>query len=119
MESNKGEFSGLIEEVREYLETRSRLSKLKAIDKGSQIASELTTIILLGLFFLLFLIFLSIAGALVLSDLLGKPYLGFLIVSVIYMLLAIILYFNKENLIKKPIANSLISKLLKDPKDEN
>ena len=45
---------------------------------------------------------------------LGKAYYGFFVVSGFYLLVAIIVYAARENLIKHPIQNSIIAHMLKE-----
>ena len=78
MESNKEELDNLINDAKDYLETRTKLGRLKALDKGSQIAGDISVVLFLSLFGLLFLLFISVAVSLALSEILGKLYLGFL-----------------------------------------
>lgn len=119
MENNKPELDDLINEVKDYLETRRKLGKLKAIDKGSQIAASSVTVLFLVVISSLVLIFISIAGALALSDALGKNYAGFLLVSLFYLLLGIILYIKRDSWIRDPIVNTLIQNFFKDSKHED
>ncbi|TAH41988.1 MAG: hypothetical protein EYC69_06565 [Bacteroidetes bacterium] len=119
MESNKEELDNLINDVKDYLETRTKLGRLKALDKGSQIAGDISVVVFLSLFGLLFLLFISIAASLALSEILGKFYLGFLAVSLFYLFIGVLLYIKRESWIHKPIVNALIRDFFKDTKDEN
>lgn len=119
MEKNKEEeLDNLILEIKDYLETRSKLGKLKALDKGSQIAADSTTAIFIAVVLLLFLVFISLACALILSEFFNKLYAGFLIVSLFYLLTGFLLYFKRAAWIKKPIINALIRNFFKDTDDE-
>jgi hypothetical protein len=62
----------------------------------------------------MFSLFLNIALSLYLGKLLGEIYLGFLIVSAIYLFLSIVIYFYSNKLIKIPLTNLVIEKLLKE-----
>jgi O-antigen/teichoic acid export membrane protein len=58
------------------------------------------------------LMLLSVGIALLLGDLLGKSYYGFFIVAVLYLITGLVIYSNRDKWLKKPIANSMIKKLL-------
>ena len=119
MESNKEELDNLINEVKDYLETRSELGKLKALNKGSQIAGNVSVVLFISLIGSLFLLFISIAAALALADFFGKMYLGFLVVSIAYFVIGVLLYVKRESWIHKPIVNTMIREFFKDSEDEN
>jgi hypothetical protein len=103
----------LFDQSKEYLETQIELTKLKAIDKSSDIVS--TAIVMVAVIFLgsLFVIFISIALALMLGNWLGSNLYGFLIVGGFYGVLLLLIYLKKDKWIKTPIANGLINKMLK------
>jgi hypothetical protein len=71
------------------------------------------------MFIVMFVLLLNIALSLYLGELLGKPYLGYLVVAVIYFLLIIIINANKDRIIKIPITNLVIAKLLKSKSTSN
>ena len=119
METNKEPIDNLIEEVKDYLETKSKLSKLKALDKGSRIAGDSAGALLITTLFLLFLLFISIAGALALSELIKISYVGFLLVALFYLIVGIIVYVNRTSWIKIPLKNILIRNFFKDSEDED
>ncbi len=119
MESNKEELDNLINEVKDYLDTRSKLGKLKALNKGSQIAGNVSVVLFISLIGLLFLLFISIAAALALADVFGKIYLGFLLVSLTYLLIGILLYVKRESWIHSPVVNTIIRDFFKDTDDED
>jgi len=64
----------------------------------------------------MFTLFINIGFGLLIGELLNAYYLGFFIVSGFYLILAFALYIFKDKLIKEPIANEVISKLLKPGK---
>lgn len=103
----------LIDQSKDFLETKIELTKLKAIDKSADVLS--TVIVMVSIIFLgtLFVIFISIAAALILGSWLGSEYYGFLIVGGVYGLLLLLIFLKKEKWIKTPIANGLINKMLK------
>lgn len=119
METKNKEFDNLITEVNDYLDTRSRLGKLKAIDKGSQIASGATAVLFVLLITFLAILFLSLAIAVIVAEATGIAYAGYLSVAGFYFLLGILIYVNRESWIRKPMVNAMIRNFLKDPENEN
>ncbi len=113
MEENTTFFGVLLERIESYSKTTIDLIKLKAVDKLAKIVSNVVYGVLLSLFSFFFLIILNLALAFWLGDLLGKVYLGFLIVAGFYVLLIIILVLFKKQIIKSPITNTIVTKFLK------
>jgi len=64
--------------------------------------------------FILFFVNLNIGLALFLGALLGKSWLGFIIVSGGYAIIGFVVYLFRERWIKQPVSNSIITQLLKD-----
>lgn len=103
----------LYEKAKNYTETSIELFRLNAIDKTADVVSSLFARLILIMVVAMFTLFINIALSLFIGSLLGATYLGFLIVSGIYLILSIIIYNYNEKLIKIPLTNLLISKLLK------
>ncbi|MCW3090365.1 MAG: hypothetical protein JWP81_1434 [Ferruginibacter sp.] len=112
MEQKPTTLGALFENAGDYLETRVDLIKLKAIDKASDVASSLVSGITMFLLILFAVILVNIGLALWIGELVGKSYLGFLIVAGLYMLIALLLHFFKDAWIKEPISSILIKKML-------
>lgn len=103
----------LYEKAKNYTETSIELFRLNAIDKTADVVSSLFARLILIMVVAMFTLFINIALSLFIGSLLGATYLGFLIVSGIYLVLSIIIYNYNEKLIKIPLTNLVISKLLK------
>jgi ABC-type glycerol-3-phosphate transport system permease component len=100
----------LSENVKDYVQTRIDLIKLKTVDKASTaITSTIVSIAtaILGLFIILFLSFAAAYGV---AELTGKTYIGFLVVSGFYMLLLFFIHVFKEKLITVPLINVMLDK---------
>lgn len=104
---------GLAATIKEYVSTRVDAVKLNAAEKISLVISNLVAGAIVAVVFLFFLVFVSIAGALVLSDWIGKPYSGFFIMSGIYLLAGLITWAFRERLIRIPVMNNIILQLFK------
>ena len=114
----KQEISDLIDKTKEYVNVRADIIKLTAAEKTSKaIASAVVGSILLvcSLFALLFLSFF--AGYFI-SEKMDNSYSGFLIVALFYIIVGLIVFFTKANLIEKPIINKVVKSFF-DPKPEN
>lgn len=103
----------LYEKAKKYTETSTELLALKAVDKSADVLSSLTAIILIVIVVAMFTLFINIGLGLFIGKLLNQYYLGFFIVSAFYLVLALVLYVYKVELIKSPVANLIITKLLK------
>lgn len=114
MNSLKNQFSELWIKVQNYIYTNIELYKLKSVEKISSLLSSFVSIAILFVFAISATLFASIAFALWLGELYGKFYFGFLIVSCIHILVFIIGYFNRRKLIKNPLRNRIIKKLLEE-----
>lgn len=102
----------LLDQLKEYAETRVKLAKYQAIEGGTSIAAgiiaDVVVIISMGMAF----IFASITLAFYLAEVFNSDWKGFACVGVLYLLIAILVKYNKKRL-EKPIINTLIQKLLK------
>ena len=112
METPANLIESLIEKAEIYGKTTFELSKFKALDASTRIAtsviSRITVIIMLSFF----LMVLSIGIALLLGELLGKSYYGFFIVSILYLIAGLLFHFFLYKWIKKPLSNSIIKQVL-------
>ena len=112
MENQSTPVESLIDRVKNYVETRIDLLRLKAIDKSSSFLSFFISLIVVILISFISVILLSVGIALLLGDLLGKLYYGFFIVAGFYLITGLVLYSLKEKWLKAPIADSMIKKLM-------
>lgn len=102
----------LFNQTKEYVDDRLELFKLKAIDKASSIASAIVAGTALFIIFFIFFIVLNIGIALLIGDLVGKSYAGFLIWAAVYLIVGLVLLFNKRKIVKAPITALIIRKFL-------
>ncbi|MDB4447778.1 phage holin family protein [Roseivirga sp.] len=95
------DFDKLVETLTGYLETKIELLKLDAKEELSGfIAKSLIFLFVLVFAFLTLLLF-SLGLSSVLNSYLGSSYLGFLIVGVIYLTLALLVYSQRSTLVNK------------------
>ena len=114
MEDKAAPVEVLVERTQAYIKSSIQLFKLKATDKLAEIVSNLASSFVIVVVIVLFGVNLNIAIALLLGDLLGKAWLGFVLVSGFYAFAGIIFYLLRDKWIKKPIRNSIIEQLLMD-----
>jgi hypothetical protein len=103
----------LYEKAKKYTETSLDLLALHTVDKTADMLSSLTSRIFIAMAVAMFTLFINIGISLLIGKLLHEYYLGFLIVSAFYFIIAGVLFLFKDKLIETPIANLIIAKLLK------
>jgi len=98
----------LYEDARSYLDTRVEYTRLYLVEKISKIFADIVTNAVVAICFMLAFLFGTFTLALFLSDLLGSYTRGFGCVALIYVFLALIVYYTKEKYIEKAIINFTI-----------
>ncbi len=101
----------VIDQLKEYFETRIKLAKYQAVDTGTSIISGIITGLILVIALLFIVVFISFTLAFFLADVLGSVWQGFGCVTLIYLITALIVNAKKEG-IGKTIANKLIDNIL-------
>lgn len=113
MESFATNKDKLFEKVENYANTSIDLLKLNAVEKSADVISSLSYQVVLLLIVAMFTLFVNIGIGLFIGKLLGAYYLGFFIVSTFYLILAVIIYLFRNKLLKTPVSNMIVTKLLK------
>jgi uncharacterized membrane protein YqjE len=90
----------LVHNLTGYVETRFELLKYEVREELAKSAAKIILMVFIGFLVTLFVVFASLAAAYVLSEYYGRL-TGFLIVSIFYLFLAIVLFVSRESLIKK------------------
>ncbi len=88
----------IISTLKNILEVRIEMIKRELKIRVTSIISRLVILVLMGLAGLFILGFLSFSLAIYLSEISRSPFIGFLYVAGIYLLLFIILYFIRNSL---------------------
>jgi putative superfamily III holin-X len=109
----------LTDHVKDYITTKVEITKLRFAEKTSLTIGNIIAAVVVAVLFLFVILFGSIAGAWALSDWIGKNYAGFLIVTGFYLVVAIIVWFARNRLIRFPVMNAIIKMLHKKDDDEN
>lgn len=111
METKLSLVEPILEKVKEYGKTSLELFKLKSLDKTANILSILTSRLLLLFIVFIFLITLNIALGLWFGELLGKSYYGFMLVTLVYGIVAVIVYYKHPS-IKAKVNDKIITLLI-------
>ena len=109
----------LYKKAEQYSKTSLELLKLHNIEKTSDVISSLSVVISISIIVGMFTLFVNIGISFFIGNLLGNNALGFFIVSGFYLILGIVVFIFRKSLIKIPIDNLIVSKLLKEKKLSN
>ena len=104
----------LYKKAEQYSKTSFELLQLNTINKISDVISSLSVVISISIIVAMFTLFINIGISLYIGKLLNDYAMGFFLVSGFYFIVAIIVYLFRKSLIKIPIDNLIVSKLLKD-----
>lgn len=117
MSEVKDHFDILITNIKDYINTNIQLVKLKVTDKSSEAIGGIVAIVIVAFILILFLVFLSTALAILISNLLESPSSGFFIMAGVYLIIGILLFANKEKWIITPLGNAMIKSMMKEDSD--
>jgi hypothetical protein len=103
----------IIDQLREYAETRIKLAKYQAIEGGTSIAASIIADVVTIISMVLAFVFASFTLAFYLGGLFGANWIGFGCVAILYLIIALVIKANKKSL-EKPIVNAFIQKIFKN-----
>lgn len=103
----------IIDQLKEYAETRFKLFKYEAIEGGTSILANIITDVVVIVSMLIAFMFASFTLAYYLADVLKSTWAGFGCVALIYVFIALIIKFNRLKF-EKSIANIFIQKIFKN-----
>ncbi|MBC7565439.1 MAG: phage holin family protein [Pedobacter sp.] len=107
-ENREKSIEDLYDDAKIYLETKLEYTRLYLVEKVSKIFADIVTNALVVICFVLAFLFGTFTLALFLSEVLESYTKGFGCVALIYVLLALIVYFTKDKYIEKAIVNFII-----------
>lgn len=113
MEQNKRN-PPITDQIKEYFETRIRLMKYKAIDQATGISASVIAYAIVAVIGLIAVFFLSITLALLLGVIIGSYWIGFACVTLLYIIVAVLVFVLKAKYIETPLIAFFISKLFKN-----
>jgi hypothetical protein len=103
----------LIGQSKEYAQNRIELLKLKAVDKTAQVFSTVMSGVIFFVLFFIFFVVLNIGLALLIGDLVGKSYLGFLLLAAFYAIAGLVVFAGRNTWLKSAFTGIIIRKFLK------
>jgi len=110
-EDKKEQQPPIIDQLKEYVETRIKIAKLKAIDGSTSVIASIIADLAIVLSLTLVFIFGTVTLGFYLAELFGSFWQGFGCIAVLYIIIVIILKVRRHN-IQKTIASRLIEKIL-------
>lgn len=111
---DRSKIEQIYERVEQYVLTTVELYKLKTLQKLAETATSIVTSLIMAIFGLLFLLFVSIGLAIYLGEITGRMYYGFLIVAGIYLLFAVVLYSIRTTFLKDKVSTYVVREIFKD-----
>lgn len=91
----------LVDDLKSYIETRFQLIMLDLTENGLKVGSKIFFVALVVMIMTLLFILINFATAYFLGDLMGKVYLGFIVLSGFYLIIAILMLVFRRKLIKR------------------
>jgi Putative Actinobacterial Holin-X, holin superfamily III len=114
LEEEKNHLDEFIAHAEEYLKTKQELTQAKVTEKVVVIGSSTIASLILAMLGLIALMFFSLAAAKILSEYFQKPYIGYLLVALFYLLVMLLLVFKRNKWLNKPIMNTMIKKIYQE-----
>lgn len=114
MEEQTSELETLLQRAENYTKSSIDLLKLRAIDTSVKIISSITSSFIVLIAALCITTMVNFGVALWIGECLHSNYLGFFIVGGFYLLLAIIFYSFRKQLVQTPLSNAIIKQMRND-----
>ena len=114
MENIKPAIEKIADDLKDYVETSITLYKHQATQKGAEVASQAIINLVIAFFIGSALLFGSIACSLYISELIGHPYSGFLIMTGFYALIGLVIILTKDKWLKNRLVDSFIKSIYKE-----
>lgn len=114
--------SQIVQTVKGIVETRIGLVKEEIQDEFLGILSRIILLTVIGSLLLLVFLFLSLSLAFFLSQVTKSPYMGFLIVALIYFLIVLVMFLSKDSLQIQEKTEDLLKRFIfkrKKNRDQN
>jgi len=112
MEEQKETPPPILDQLKDYAETRIKLAKYQAVEGGSTVLASLISDTVAIISMVLAFMFASVTLAFYLGKVLDDNWKGFGCVAAIYLLIAIVIKLNKKKL-ERPLVNAFIQKIFK------
>jgi hypothetical protein len=113
MDENKDTTTqSIIDQLKEYAETRVTLAKYKAIEKGSSLVASIIVDVIVIVIATVTFLFASVTLAMYLADVFASYWKGFGTVAGLYLIIVFIILAAK-GAFEKPIINIFIKRIFK------
>jgi len=112
MEQEKETARPIIDQIKDYAETRFKLAKYEVIERSTAIVADLIIDIVIVVSLLLTFLFASFTLALFLGDVFDSNWKGFGCVALLYLIIAVVVMVAKRGF-ERPIVNAMVRKLFK------
>lgn len=107
----ESKIENLVKNIKSYAETRFDIGVLTLQDKTATLLSSIAVVLVVGILCVFVILFASIGSAWCIGKYLNNPYSGYFIISGFYLLVAVIVFINRDKWITLPIINSLLKKI--------
>ncbi|MEO5643924.1 MAG: hypothetical protein ABIQ40_03405 [Bacteroidia bacterium] len=104
----------LIDHVKDCANTKGKILALRATDKASAISGIAVSYMIFAFLIAIIFVLLSIGAAVWISAQMNSSFSGFFIVAGFYLVVLLVLFLGREAMIKRPVANKIISEILND-----
>jgi protein-S-isoprenylcysteine O-methyltransferase Ste14 len=109
----------LAQHVKEYANNRIDQLKLSSAEKTAKLLSNLIAVFVVVALIVFFILFVAVALSLLMGEVFGATYLGFLFTGGILLLFAVIIWVFKSTILQLPIMNSIIGQLFTETEEED
>jgi len=110
--------SMLTDNVRDYVNLRIDLAKLILTEKIAKLGAFFLIAVIFFILGMFLLLFLTLAFVFWFGDAIGPAWAGALIVTAVYTLAGLVIYFRRHQFFINPLVSHL-TKILMEEKDEN
>ncbi len=114
MEQPKQHYDGVTDRIKDYLNLRIEIIKLKVIEKLVGIAASILAYILIGVFAIIFLLAAFFSLGFYLATITGSNAAGFGLLSIILLIIVWVLFLIKNKHIIQPLQNKFIANIFKN-----
>ena len=104
----------LSDNIREYIETRIDIIKLETADSGASAVSSMMSWSIILLIGFLFVFTLTIGIGIGIGYMADNFAVGFFIITAFYLIVGLLLYFNRTRWLRKPFINIIIKNIYDD-----
>jgi hypothetical protein len=109
----------VIEKVNQHVDTRMEYLRLLISEKVAIVSSKMGTMIILFVLFILFFLFVNIAAALWIGKRYDDDALGFGIISLFYLLCALIYMVLRKTVFEKKMQDTVVNALYPENAEED